>query len=127
MRTFSLFAFMVLSIVLFSSCSNDDEKDDDLDFRQVSPSEMIGQWGRSSGSKFYYYTFSSETEGSYTFIDKNSSSSTEKFSFSYKISETDSYIMEYTKSDGIKEKTGIGVYKWGNLMIGSKEYYKIDD
>ena len=49
------------------------------------------------------------------------------YKFTYTIGTTgDPYIMEYTLKDGTKKTIGIGMYKWGNLMLGSKEFFKLE-
>ena len=70
--------------------------------------------------------FNDETNGSYQLIDKAGPMDT-YYKFTYTIGTTgDPYIMEYTLKDGTKKTIGIGMYKWGNLMLGSKEFFKLE-
>ena len=117
--------FIFFTTLLFTGCGKDEDKEVELDFKPTTPTEIVGLWGRQDGAK-YYYKFNDETNGSYQLIDKAGPMDT-YYKFTYTIGTTgDPYIMEYTLKDGTKKTIGIGMYKWGNLMLGSKEFFKLE-
>lgn len=116
--------FLMIVALTVAGCSKE-EKEKEIDFREVSPSEIIGDWGAKNRSYYEYYTFYDTKNGKYTKFKEpaHSSLGDESYTFEYKI---EGLMMYYTEKNGNEHSIGIGLYKWGNLMVGSKEYSKLD-
>ena len=115
---------LIIVTLIIVGC-NKDEKEKELDFREVTPPEIIGNWGAKNGSYYEYYMFYDTRSGRYKkFKDPlHSSYEDENYTFEYRI---EGLMMYYIDKNNNEHTIGIGMYKWGDLMVGSKQYSKLD-
>lgn len=118
------YIILILLFVSMNSCNKDSEDIyvDDTSFTEINyPQQLSGTWCREIKSEYEYWIFNSDgINGTYI----NTYNKTE-FEFIYLIDPYDKYILDYTKNDGKEYKIGIGIYKNGDLMIGSERFIKI--